>query len=214
MKANFRCITGQTHDLWNSGDDINHACCLCCSQSCLFDPSAAVFSSLKWIGVSMLIFWITTVLWPAVLVLQLSIYFKHGLCAYAVSFNISTQQSRFSRLGQPKVELNDPTDTEMSVLGSTSVLHWSGSQKTKSSHQPYAGFILVSLLPKGTLSVHQLFYNQFLPDPTWANFPLDPIYAGTHLCVCVCVGQHVSCMFIWDRNNEFMRSSINLSLKG
>lgn len=37
--------------------------------------------------------------------------------------------------------------------------------------------------PRGSLSVHQLFYNQFLPDPTWANFPLDAIYAGSHLCV-------------------------------
>lgn len=65
----------------------------------------------------------------------------------------------------------------------------------------------------GCLSVHQLFCNQFQPVSTTAKFPLDPIYAGTHLCVFL-VGMCPACLQEIGGGNEFMRSSINLSLMG
>lgn len=199
---------------------MNHACCPSCSRSCLFDPSTAARSSLKWIGVSTVYadFFLWPLLWPAVLVSQLIYLLWTLLLCLHCSFQLidSTKQAFHCCLGQPKLELNDPTDREMSVLaGSNKVFHIDLGllRKPKSSHQPCAGFILVSLLPEGTFICSTSAVLQSIS--AWPN--LGKFSARSCLCrhtpVCV-LGQHVSCVFIGDRNNEFTRSSINLPLMG
>lgn len=182
---------GQTHDLWNRGDDINSACKLSCNRRCLFDPPTAAHSGLKWIGVSMLIFSRSTVLWPAVLVSQLICVlwtWSPMLMLYPSMYRLN--KVCFHCWAKPKLELNDPRDREMSVLpGSNNPsdidLYLLRKPKVPISHM--VDLYWFHFCQRGPLSVHQLFYNQFLPDPTWANFPLDALYAGTHLCVCLCI---------------------------
>lgn len=84
------------------------------------------------------------------------------------------------------MELNYPTDREMSVLAASnnpSDIDFGLLRKPKVPIRLMLDLYWFHFCQRGPLSVHQLFYNQFLPASTWADFPLDPIYAGAHLCV-------------------------------
>ena len=100
--STWNLISGQTHDLWNNGDDT--IICLSCSQSCFFDPSTVASSCLKWIGC-----WISFM--TAVLIAC-----SASFIAYLSTFNIATVRFIFQLNDSTKRVLKDPTDREMSVL--------------------------------------------------------------------------------------------------
>lgn len=139
-----------------------------------------------------------------------------NMVAYAVSFNLSTQQSRFSLLFGPnenRSKMIPRAEKCLSLLDQ--IIHLALISVYSENHKfPSAlpGFILVSLLPEGT-SISTSAVPQSIS--AWPN--LGEFSARSYLCrhtpVCV-LGQHVSRVFRGDRNNEFMRSSINLSLMG
>lgn len=135
------------------GDDMKRTCCLCCTQSGLFDPWTDAQSGLKWAAVSVKCLY---VLWPAVLVSHsLSVYFEHGHGAIAGSFNLSTRAAFFPccKSKTIRVALNDPTGGETSVLARSnnpSDVGLGPLRQPKSSHRPSAEFILAPLLPEGT----------------------------------------------------------------
>lgn len=87
---------------------------------------------------------------------------------------------------QPKLKLNDHTDREISDLAGSnnlSDIDLGPLRKPKIPISHMLDLYWFHFCQRGPLSLHQLFYNQFVPNPTWMNFPLDPIYAGTHLFV-------------------------------
>lgn len=176
---------------------MNRALCLSCSQSCLFDPSTDTHSSLKWIGVSMLIFFIYIYIYfffmcygPQCQSHSSSIYFEHGQSAYALSFKLidSTKQV-FTVVceAKPKLDLNDPTGRESSTLAASnnpSGVDLGLRRKPKVPISLMLDLCWFHFCQKGPLSVHQLFYNQFLPDPTLGDFSTQ-YHPNTHTYLCV-----------------------------
>lgn len=164
---------------------MKHACCVNSTQSCLFDPLTAAHSCLKWIGASMLIYF-CCVLWPAVPVSQLiCLLWTRPQCSRRI-FQLTDSDKE-----KKKWSKNHPKDREINVCPG-----WIKNinrpdidlvvlRKGKVAISHLLGLYLLHFCQRGPLSVHQLLYNQFLPDPTWANFPLDSIYADTHLCLCI-----------------------------
>ncbi len=120
------------------------------------------------------------VLWPAALVSQLIYLLWTWPCCifYNVSFKLSTLKNALSLLCEQTKSGIKWSHRQRNVWPG-----WSLLRKLKVPIQFMLDLYRSHFCQRRILSVHQLFYNQFLPEPTWANFPPDSIYAG-NTCVC------------------------------